>query len=800
MMSKKLEVIINGAIRRANALRHEYLTLEAMLLSMLDDEQVLEVIKGCDVNPEDIRKDLEDFLDDKENFSILTEGEVEELSKKQFVDEELRKLARESGITYQPEISLSLQRVIQRAAIHVQSSGKRHIRGINLLVAMFQEKESFALYTLQKRGIERFDVVKYISHGLDQPETTGPKEIEEAEVNELGAGAASEETIEGKGKSKKYKFLEQYAQNLNELAAKEKIDPVIGREDEIRRIIQVLCRRRKNNPLLVGEAGVGKTAIAEGLAYCIDQDEVPDVLRETTVFSLDMASLLAGAKFRGDFEQRLKGVIKDLIDLGEIGKQPILFIDEIHTVMGAGATAGGSMDASNLLKPSLTSGRIRVLGSTTHEEYRKFIEKDSAFSRRFQKIDVDEPSQEDTFKILQGLRPKFEEHHGVKYSNSVLKAAVDLSSRYITDRKNPDKAIDVIDEAGAYTQLLANKRSKITKKDVESIVAKLAKIPKISVAGDERQKLRDLKKNLMMTIYGQDQAVEKVADAILLSRSGLGTEDKPMASFLFSGPTGVGKTELARQLAFNLDSHLERIDMSEYMEKHAVSKLLGAPPGYVGFDQGGLLTDAIKKNPHCVLLLDEIEKAHPDIYNVLLQVMDSGRLTDSQGRSTDFRNVVIIMTTNAGAKEMESGSIGLSGSLAKEATHKRDAAIKNFFTPEFRNRLDGIVHFNKLGTDYIIQIVEKFLTELETKLAAKNVHLEVDHEVKEWMAETGYDPKMGARPLARIVDQQIKKPLSQEILFGELEKGGRVKVVLNEEGTDKKLGFEFESKKELEPA
>ncbi|MEC7275356.1 MAG: AAA family ATPase, partial [Bdellovibrionota bacterium] len=593
MMSKKLEVIINGAIKKANELKHEYLTLEAMLLSMLDDDQVVEVIKNCEGNPQEIRQELEDFLDTKENFSILTEAEVEELSQKQFVDEELRRLAKESGIVYQPEISLSLQRVIQRAAIHVQSSGKRHIRGINLLVAMFQEKESFALYTLQKRGIERFDVVKYVSHGIDKPETS--EEELTTQIDPETGEEYAEIASEGKGKSPKYKFLEQFALNLNELAAKQKIDPVIGREEEIRRIIQVLCRRRKNNPLLVGEAGVGKTAIAEGLAYCIDQGEVPEVLEDTTVYSLDMASLLAGAKFRGDFEQRLKGVVKDLTALGEIGKQPILFIDEIHTVMGAGATAGGSMDASNLLKPSLTSGRIRVLGSTTHEEYRKFIEKDSAFSRRFQKIDVEEPSLEDTFKILQGLRPKFEEHHGVTYSNSVLKAAVDLSSRYITDRKNPDKAIDVIDEAGAYTQLLANKRSKITKKDVESIVAKLAKIPKLNVAGDEKTKLKDLKNNLMMTIYGQDDAVKKVSDAILLSRSGLGSEDKPMASFLFSGPTGVGKTELARQLAFNLDSHLERIDMSEYMEKHAVSKLLGAPPGYVGYDQGGLLTDAIKK-------------------------------------------------------------------------------------------------------------------------------------------------------------------------------------------------------------
>ncbi len=797
-MSKKLEVIINGAIKKANELKHEYLTLEAMLLSMLDDDQVVEVIKNCEGNPQEIRQELEDFLDTKENFSILTEAEVEELSQKQFVDEELRRLAKESGIVYQPEISLSLQRVIQRAAIHVQSSGKRHIRGINLLVAMFQEKESFALYTLQKRGIERFDVVKYVSHGIDKPETS--EEELTTQIDPETGEEYAEIASEGKGKSPKYKFLDQFALNLNELAAKQKIDPVIGREEEIRRIIQVLCRRRKNNPLLVGEAGVGKTAIAEGLAYCIDQGEVPEVLEDTTVYSLDMASLLAGAKFRGDFEQRLKGVVKDLTALGEIGKQPILFIDEIHTVMGAGATAGGSMDASNLLKPSLTSGRIRVLGSTTHEEYRKFIEKDSAFSRRFQKIDVEEPSLEDTFKILQGLRPKFEEHHGVTYSNSVLKAAVDLSSRYITDRKNPDKAIDVIDEAGAYTQLLANKRSKITKKDVESIVAKLAKIPKLNVAGDEKTKLKDLKNNLMMTIYGQDDAVKKVSDAILLSRSGLGSEDKPMASFLFSGPTGVGKTELARQLAFNLDSHLERIDMSEYMEKHAVSKLLGAPPGYVGYDQGGLLTDAIKKNPHCILLLDEIEKAHPDIYNVLLQVMDNGRLTDSQGRTTDFRNVVIIMTTNAGAKEMEGGSIGLSGSLAREATHKRDQALKNFFTPEFRNRLDGIIHFNKLGNDFIVQIVEKFLAELEAKLVKKNVHLDVSQEVKEWMAETGYDPKMGARPIARIVDNELKRPLSQEILFGKLEKGGTVRVVLKEGEGKKSIAFEYVENKELEPA
>ena len=794
MMSKKLEVIINTAIRKANELKHEYLTLEAMLLAMLEDEQVLEVITNCEADPEEIRNELEEFLNNSSNFSILSDDQVAELSRKQFVDDDLRQLAKDSGIVYQPEISLSLQRVIQRAAIHVQSSGKRHIRGINLLVAMFQEKESFALYTLLKRGVGRFDIVKYISHGIDKPDTS-EEIVEEAEVHE-------EEMDEAKGKSPKYKFLEQYALNLNDLANRNKIDPVIGREEEVRRIIQILCRRRKNNPLLVGEAGVGKTAIAEGLAYSIENEEVPEVLLDTTVYALDMASLLAGAKFRGDFEQRLKGVVKDLEALGEVGKQPILFIDEIHTVMGAGATTGGSMDASNLLKPSLTSGRIRVLGSTTHEEYRKFIEKDSAFSRRFQKIEVEEPSNEDTYKILVGLRDKFEEHHGVKYSNSVLKAAVDLSSRYITDRKNPDKSIDVIDEAGAYTHLLETKRTKITKKDVERIVAKLAKIPKISVAGDEKQKLKDLRKNLKMVIYGQDQAIDKVSDAILLSRSGLGNEHKPMASFLFAGPTGVGKTELARQLAFNLDGHLERIDMSEYMEKHAVSKLIGAPPGYVGFGEGGVLTDAVKKHPHCVLLLDEIEKAHPDIFNVLLQVMDHGKLTDSQGRETDFRNTIIIMTTNAGAKEMDSGAIGLGGGIAgkviREATHKRDAALKNYFTPEFRNRLDGVIHFNKLGTEYIVQVVDKFLTELENKLSAKNVSMDVDYAVKEWLAETGYDPKMGARPIARIVDQQIKKPLSHEILFGALEKGGHVRVVLGDEEEGRhKIDFKFEVKNDV---
>lgn len=782
MMSKKLEVIINSAIRKANILRHEFLTLEGILLAMMEDGQVQEVLEECGVDLQEVKTELAQFIEDEENFSILTDEEIEELSTSQFIDEDLRKMAKDSGIHYQPEISMALQRVIQRAAIHVQSSGKKQILGINLLVALFQEEESFALYTLQKRGVARFDVVRSISHGVDKPVTDDDEDSEALADGE-----------ESKKESKDSSALDQYAINLNKLAEKGKIDPLIGRSDEIKRIVQILCRRRKNNPLLAGEAGVGKTAIAEGLARAINLGEVPEVLEDTTIFALDMASLLAGAKFRGDFEQRLKQVIKELVALGETGKQPILFIDEIHTVMGAGSTSGGSMDASNLLKPSLSSGLIRVMGSTTHEEYRKFIEKDSAFSRRFQKVDISEPTSDETYKILQGLKKKFEEHHNVVYSNPILKAAVDLSERFITDRKNPDKAIDVIDEAGASIQLLpeAKRRTKITKKDIESIVASLAKIPKITVVGNEVNKLKNLKENLKMAIYGQDEPVEKVADAILLSRSGLGDIEKPMASFLFAGPTGVGKTELAKQLAFQIGGHLERFDMSEYMEKHAVSKLIGAPPGYVGYDQGGILTDAVKKNPHCVLLLDEIEKAHPDIFNILLQVLDHGKLTDSQGRTTDFRNVVIIMTTNAGAKEMESGNIGLGRVDDNLPTDKRDKSIKNFFTPEFRNRLDGIVHFNKLGTEFIVRIVDKFLLELEDKLAAKNVSFKVSQEAREWIAETGYDPKMGARPIARLIDQKIKKGLSNELLFGKISKGGSVFVDINKA---KVLTFDYKSK------
>jgi ATP-dependent Clp protease ATP-binding subunit ClpA len=780
MMSQKLEIIINQAIKKANELHHEYLTLENILWAMLDDEQVRDVLESQGIVPDEVKKDLEEFFKDEGNFSVLSNDQIEMLSQQQFVDDDLRKLAAESGIKYQPEISMALQRVIQRAAMHVQSSGKKHIRGINLLVALFQEKESFALYTLQKRGIERFDVVKYISHDIDKPITDNEN------PRELPAGEAASES----GPKGKKTALDEFTVNLNVEAKADRIDPIVGREEEIQRIVQILCRRRKNNPLLVGEAGVGKTAIAEGLALKIVSGEVPDVLEDTTIYTLDMAALLAGAKFRGDFEQRLKNVVKELEQKLENGEKTILFIDELHTVMGAGATGSGSMDASNLLKPSLSSGKIRVMGSTTHEEYRKFIEKDPAFNRRFQKIDIDEPSLEDTYKILKGLKSKFEDHHGVKFSDKILKEAVNLTEKYITDRKNPDKSIDVIDEAGAAIQLLpeSKRREKITKKDIETVVAKLAKIPQISVAANEKDKLRNLKNNLKTVIYGQDEAVEKVADAILLSRSGLGNGEKPMASFLFAGPTGVGKTELARQLAQELGTHMERFDMSEYMEKHSVAKLIGAPPGYVGHDRGGLLTDAIKKNPHAILLLDEIEKAHPDLFNILLQVMDHGSLTDSHGRTTDFRNVVIIMTTNAGAKEMDGGSIGLGATVTQNES-KRDKAIKNYFSPEFRNRLDAIINFNKLGNEYIIKIVEKFLIELETKLAAKNVEMIVNEEAKQWLADKGYDPLMGARPLARLIDLEIKKPLSNEVLFGELEKGGKVEIELNGEKTGLKFRF-----------
>ena len=777
MMSQKLEEIFNHAIKKANDLKHEYLNLEMLLLSLLDDSYVRETIESCGGKVEDIQRDLEEFLSNNENFSILSETQIQELAEKQFNSEELKELAKRKGIKYQPEISLSIHRVFQRAAIHVQSSQKDSIKAINVLVSLFQEKESFALYTVEKQGVTRFSVVKYIAHGADGPVNEGIKE----KVEEGEAGLSPKDGS----------FLDKFTFNLNELAKKNRIDPIIGRKEEMHRISQILCRRRKNNPILVGEAGVGKTAIAEGLAWSIIEGKVPDALKNTVIYSLDMGALLAGAKFRGDFEERVKGVVDGLRKKNkENNEDTLLFIDEIHTVMGAGSTGSGSMDASNLLKPALNSGDLRCMGSTTFDEYRKFVEKDHAFTRRFQKVDIKEPSNEETLKILQGLKNKFEDHHGVKYSNTVLKSAVDLSEKFISDRKLPDKAIDVIDEAGAAIQLLDKKRKRvnITINDVENTISALARVPKQSVTGDDKNKLKRLNASLKLLIYGQNEAIDSISDSILMSRSGLGSNEKPMGSFLFAGPTGVGKTELSKQLALSLGIHFECFDMSEYMEKHSVAKLIGAPPGYVGYDRGGLLTDTIHRSPHCVLLLDEIEKAHPDLFNILLQVMDRGILTDSQGRSTDFRNVILIMTTNAGAKDMDSGSIGLNNGNSVGLSSKRDKVIKNFFSPEFRNRLDSVIHFNKLTPEFIIKIVDKFLLEIEEKLSQKGIELNVETQVKRWLAENGYDPKMGARPISRLIDEKIKRPLSKEVLFGNLEKGGTIKIHLKNEN---EIGFVF---------
>jgi ATP-dependent Clp protease ATP-binding subunit ClpA len=771
MISQKLEQILNKAIKRANEKRHEFLTLENVLFSLLDDETVSEVLVDCGANLADLRSELLGFINDDTNFSLLSEDEIQDLNKKQFGNEQLREIARENGIFYQPEISLALQRVIQRAAIHIQSSGKKAIQAINLLVAMFSEKESHATYFLERQGVSRISIVERIAHSTDRPVNTS----EDPEVETGGETFRREEKFE--------KALNEYTTNLNKLAREGKIDPIIGREEEIQRIIQILCRRRKNNPILVGDAGVGKTAIAEGLAKAIVEHRVPSALAKTTVYSLDMASLLAGTKFRGDFEERLKIVLQALEKKNE-ETGSILFIDEIHTIIGAGATSGGSLDASNLLKPALSKGQIRCMGSTTFEEYRKYFEKDQALNRRFQKVDVLEPSVEDAVSILSGLKPKFEEHHKVRYPEDVIRAAVELSHKHVSDRKLPDKAIDVIDEVGAYLRLKPGQESDVEVKlqDIEHIIAKIARIPQKSISVNEKEKLRHLERDLKMMIYGQDEAVAKVANALILSRSGLGNQDKPIASFLFTGPTGVGKTELAKQLAHLMGINFVRIDMSEFMEKHTVSKLIGAPPGYVGFEQGGVLTDAIHKTPYSVLLLDEIEKAHPDVFNILLQVMDHGALADSNGRTSDFRNVILIMTSNAGAKEMEAGSIGLSGATGGEINStKRDQAIKGLFTPEFRNRLDAIIGFNKLDNRNISMVVSKFLMELENQLLEKKVELEVSAKARDWLSLKGYDSKLGARPIARLINDKIKKPLAHEILFGKLEQGGRVTVDVRNE-------------------
>jgi len=692
-------------------------------------------------------------------------------------------MAKQNGIEYQPEISLALQRVIQRAALHAQSSGKEQILGINILAAMYQEKESFAIYLLRNQGVERLDILECIAHDEDRSINNG-----DYEDSDLNGKIEIDEKID-RSKVKKKSLLQEFAVNINLLAQQGKIDPLIGRENEVSRVVQVFCRRRKNNPLLVGNAGVGKTAIAEGLAWAIVNKSIPEPLNDGIIYSLDIASLLAGTKFRGDFEQRFKGLIKELIKLRELGKNPILFIDEFHMMMGAGATAGGSLDASNLLKPYLNMGLIRCFGSTTYEEYRKFIEKDSALDRRFQKIDILEPSKQDTLKILQGIKQKFETHHKVDYSLRVLRSIIDLSEKHLRDRSFPDKAIDLMDEVGALLQMIpGRKRKNVRINDVEEVIARMGNVPKETVKGSEKDRLLNLSNNLKLLIFGQDYAIDQVVSTVCLSRSGLRDNFRPMGNFLFAGPTGVGKTELAKQLAFSLNINFERFDMSEYMEKHSVSKLIGSPPGYVGHEEGGVLTDRIKKHPYTVLLLDEIEKAHFDIFNILLQVMDHGVLTDSHGRVTCFKNVILIMTTNAGAANFEAGSIGLGKEQNVNNFSKRDSAIKSCFSPEFRNRLDNIINFNKLSNELVISVVDKFIGELESRLTAKKIFLDVSLEVKKWIAVNGFDEKMGARPIKRMIEDKIIKPLSKKILFEEQLKGKKIYISLSK---DQNIEFNY---------
>ncbi len=784
MIAKALETVLNNSVKRANFSKHEFLTLENVLLSMIENDQSIQnILKQCDVDFDELKSDLEKFLKEEENFSILSDVEINHLYSQQFANEELKKLAEQNGIKYQPELSVSLQRSLQRAAIHVQSSGKKEINPINLLIAMFTEKESHAVYFLEKQGVKRLDIVQRVAHSLERPVTQ--RDLEEVAKDPLSHEA--EENSEDK-------VLETYTVNLNELASSGKIDPLVGRDKEVQRMCQILVRRRKNNPLLVGDAGVGKTALAEGLALAIVENKVPAMLAGKVVYSLDMASLLAGAKYRGDFESRIKKVLSALKKKEDDAKisgegGAILFIDEIHTIIGAGSTAGGSLDASNLLKPSLSRGELRCIGSTTFDEFRKQFEKDQALTRRFQKIDILEPSENETVAILSGLKPKFEEHHNVIYSDEVLKLATSLSIKHITGKKLPDKAIDVLDEVGAMISLKHKPGSEpyaIQASEVEEVISLMARIPRKSINSDERYKLKTLEKELKVLIFGQDEAISQVSNAIIMSRSGLRASNKPIASFIFAGPTGVGKTELAKQLAIQMGINFKRIDMSEYMEKHSVSKLIGAPPGYVGFDEGGILTEEINKNPHTVLLLDEIEKAHPDIFNVLLQVMDNGLLTDSNGRETDFRNVILIMTSNSGAREYDQGSIGMT-SVGGANNSKRDKKIKDSFSPEFRNRLDSIVHFNKLSEEHIIEVVSKFITELDGLLVEKNVELEVSEEAKKWIAKIGFDEKLGARPIERQINEQIKKVLANEMLFGKLENGGKVIVDVKNE----QLIFEY---------
>ena len=745
MIAQELEVSLHMAFVEARQKRHEFITVEHLLLALLDNPSAAEVLRACAADIETLRKEL------------LT-----------FINEHTPTVAGSDEIDTQP--TLGFQRVIQRAILHVQSSGKKEVTGANVLVAIFGEKDSHAVFFLQRQNVSRLDVVNFISHGITKTPQgrTNREEPQEPEAEAQEKGGA----------------LESYTQNLNQLALTGKIDPLIGRDKELERVIQTLCRRRKNNPLLVGEAGVGKTAIAEGLARHIIEGRVPEILANATVYCLDMGALLAGTKYRGDFEQRLKAVLKQLAD----NPNAVLFIDEIHTLIGAGAASGGTMDASNLLKPALSSGALKCIGATTYTEFRGVFEKDHALSRRFQKVDVNEPSVNETVSILRGLKSRFEEHHGVKYSAAAISSAAELSAKYINDRHLPDKAIDVIDEAGAAQRILPKSKQKKTigKVEIEDIVAKIARIPPQHVSADDRSALKNLDRDLKNMVFGQDNAIDALAKAIKMSRSGLGDPQKPIGCFLFSGPTGVGKTEVARQLAYSMGIELIRFDMSEYMERHAVSRLIGAPPGYVGFDQGGLLTEAVTKKPHAVLLLDEIEKAHPEVFNILLQVMDHGTLTDNNGRKADFRNVVIIMTTNAGAEALQKTSIGFT---ASRNAGDEMADIKRMFTPEFRNRLDSIISFRALDAEIILRVVDKFLMQLEGQLHEKKVEVIFTDALRAWLAEKGFDPLMGARPMARLIQDTIRAALADELLFGRLVSGGRVTIDLDEREKIK-LAFE----------
>ncbi|WP_379548607.1 ATP-dependent Clp protease ATP-binding subunit ClpA [Qipengyuania sp. DSG2-2] len=748
--ASNLEKTLHNALAFASERRHEYATLEHLLLALVGDDDAAEVMNACGVDMGELGDVVQTYLD-QEYQSLQTDEAAD------------------------PQPTAGFQRVIQRAILHVQSAQKDTVTGANVLVALFSERDSYAVYFLQQQDMSRLDAVSFISHGIGK----GGKQIESSTPSGADDGEADQK---GDGKGKKETALDQFTVNLNQKAENGKIDPLIGRGPEVDRTVQILCRRSKNNPLYVGDPGVGKTAIAEGLARKIVEKDVPEVLEDAVIYSLDMGALLAGTRYRGDFEERLKQVVSELEKMPEA----ILFIDEIHTVIGAGATSGGAMDASNLLKPALSGGTIRCIGSTTYKEFRNHFEKDRALLRRFQKIDVNEPTIEDTIKILKGLKSAFEEHHKVKYTPDALKTAVELSARYINDRKLPDKAIDVVDEVGAMQMLVApsRRKKKITAKEIEAVIATMARIPPKSVSKDDKAALENLERDLKHVVFGQDAAVKKLSTAMKLSRAGLRDPDKPIGSFLFSGPTGVGKTEVARQLASIMGIELKRFDMSEYMERHSVSRLIGAPPGYVGYDQGGQLTDAIDQNPHCVLLLDEIEKAHPDLFNILLQVMDNGRLTDHHGKTVDFRNVVLIMTTNAGAADMARQGIGF-GDVSKEDASEE--AVKRMFTPEFRNRLDAVVPFGYLGKDTIARVVDKFILQLEIQLAEQNVDIQFDDDAKEWLGDKGYDRLFGARPMGRLIQERIKQPLAEELLFGKLADGGEVQVSIK----DGKPSFEL---------